>query len=242
MKQILLSPHFSSLSLSVKLSEILTYPIFEGVSFCRSLCSLWEEAMATHSSTLARKIPWTQEPCRLHSMGSLRVRHDWATQNFHFSLSCIGEENGNQLQGSCLENSRDGGAWWAAVYGVPQSRTWLKWLSSSSNTQSLCAVALVGELNLSRGEYSLAVPWLRHHIPLQCLIPGSGAQIPQAAWHGQNLRNKTLKIQIKGLPSWVSGEESTCQCSGHGFDLWSRKIPHATEQLRLCAMTIEPVL
>ena len=51
--------------------------------------------------------------------------------HFHFSLSCIGEGNGNPLQCSCLENPRDGGAWWAAVYGVAQSRTRLKWLSSS---------------------------------------------------------------------------------------------------------------
>ena len=50
---------------------------------------------------------------------------------FHFSLSCIGEGNGNPLQGSCLENPRDGGAWWAAVYGVTQSWTRLKQLSSS---------------------------------------------------------------------------------------------------------------
>ena len=49
---------------------------------------------------------------------------------FHFSLSCVGEGSGNPLQCSCLENPRDGGAWWAAVYGVAQSRTWLKWLSS----------------------------------------------------------------------------------------------------------------
>ena len=52
--------------------------------------------------------------------------------HFHFSLSCIGEGNGNPLQRSCLENPRDGGAWWAAVYGVAQSRTRLKRLSSSS--------------------------------------------------------------------------------------------------------------
>ena len=53
--------------------------------------------------------------------------------HFHFSFSCIGEGNGNPLQYSCLENPRDGGAWWAAVYGVAQSRTRLKWLSSSSS-------------------------------------------------------------------------------------------------------------
>ena len=56
--------------------------------------------------------------------------------HFRFSLSCIGEGNGNPLQCSCLENPRDGGAWWAAVYGVAQSRTRLKWLSSSSSSSS----------------------------------------------------------------------------------------------------------
>ena len=54
----------------------------------------------------------------------------------HFSLSCIGEGNGNPLQRSCLENPRDGGASWAAVYGVAQSRTRLKRLSSSSSSST----------------------------------------------------------------------------------------------------------
>ena len=81
--------------------------------------------MAPHSSTLAWKIhgrrnlvgcsPWGREESdtteRLH---------------FHFSLSCIGEGNGNPLQCSCLENPRDGEAWWAAIYGVAQSWTQLK--------------------------------------------------------------------------------------------------------------------
>ena len=61
---------------------------------------------------------------------------------FRFSLSCIGEGNGNPLQSSCLENPRDGGAWRAAVYGVAQSRTQLKRLSSSSRTFLCCLVAL----------------------------------------------------------------------------------------------------
>ena len=52
--------------------------------------------------------------------------------HFLFSFSCIGEGNGNPLQGSCLENPRDSGAWWAALYGVTQSQTRLKQLSSSS--------------------------------------------------------------------------------------------------------------
>ena len=66
--------------------------------------------------------------------------------HFHFSLSCIGEGNGNPLQRSCLENARDGGAWWAAVYGVAQSQTRLKGLSSSSSTVkfgcTLCSLEL----------------------------------------------------------------------------------------------------
>ena len=57
--------------------------------------------------------------------------------HFHFSLSCIGEGNGNPLQCSCLENPRDGRAWWAAVSGVAQSRTRLKQVSSSSSSSSL---------------------------------------------------------------------------------------------------------
>ena len=80
--------------------------------------------MAPHFSTLAWKIPWIEEPGGLQSMGLLRVGHDFTERlHFHFSLSCIGEGNGNPFQCSCLENPRDGGAWWAAVSGVPQSWT-----------------------------------------------------------------------------------------------------------------------
>ena len=82
-----------------------------------------EKAMASHFSTLAWKIPWTEEPGRLQSMGSLRVGHT-ERLHVHFSLSCIGEGNGNPLQCSCLENPRDGGAWWGAVHGVAQS--WIR--------------------------------------------------------------------------------------------------------------------
>ena len=62
--------------------------------------------------------------------------------HFHFSLSCIGEGNSNPLQCSCLENPRDGGAWSAAVYGVTQSRTRLKWLSSSSSSSKMLNLGL----------------------------------------------------------------------------------------------------
>ena len=89
-----------------------------------------EKAIATHSSTFAWKIPWAEEPGRLQSTGSLGVRHDWAT-----SLSCIGEGNGNLSQCSCLENPRDGEAWWADIYGVAQHWTWLTWLRSSSSSK-----------------------------------------------------------------------------------------------------------
>ena len=142
------------------------------------LIILFLSSMAPHSSTLAWKIPWVEEPGRLQSMGSQRVRHDWATSlslftfmhwrrkwqptpvflngesqglgslvgcrlrgrtesdmterlHFRFSLSCIGEGSGTPLQCFCLENPRDGGAWWAAIYGVTQSQTRLKQLSSS---------------------------------------------------------------------------------------------------------------
>ena len=90
--------------------------------------------MAPHSSTFAWKIPWTEEPGRLQSMGSLESD---TTERlpFHFSLACIGEENGSPLQCSCLKNPRGGGARWAAVYGVTQSRRRLKLLSRSRMLQ-----------------------------------------------------------------------------------------------------------
>ena len=103
--------------------------------------------MAPHSCTLAWKIPRTEEPGRLQSMGLLRVGHD-----FHFSLSCIGEGNGNPLQCSCLENPRDGGAWWAAVSGVAQSRTRLKRLSCSSSS-SVCISIPISQMTPSPLSY-----------------------------------------------------------------------------------------
>ena len=80
-------------------------------------------------------------PGKSHGRRSLVGYSPWGPEEldmterfpFHFSLSCIGEANGNPLQCACLENPRDGGARWAAVYGVTQSRTWLKRLSSSSS-------------------------------------------------------------------------------------------------------------
>ena len=103
--------------------------------------------MATHSSTLAWKIPWTEEPGRLQSMGLQRVRNNWVTSLSLF-LSCIGEGNDNPLQCSSLENPRDGGAWWAAVCGIARSWTQLKRFSSSSSS-----------IGFSRQEYWSGLPF-----------------------------------------------------------------------------------
>ena len=88
-------------------------------------------------------------PRKSHGQRSLVGCSPWGCEesdmteqlHFHFSLSCIGEGNGNPLQWSCLENPRDGGAWWAAISGVAQSRTRLKRLSSSSSSihRGLCS-------------------------------------------------------------------------------------------------------
>ena len=131
-----------------------------------------EEERATHSSILAWEIPWTEEPGGLQSMGSHRVRHNWActhlgpldvmwdysktigrntwivvmvTANnsdtterlhFHFSLSCIGEGNGNPLQCSCLENPRDGGAWWLLSVGSHRvGHDWSDLAAAAAGTQ-----------------------------------------------------------------------------------------------------------
>ena len=93
-------------------------------------------------------------PGRSHGWRSLEGCSPWGRWgsdttewlHFHFSLSCTGEGNGNPLQCSCLENPRDGGAWWAAVYGVAQSRTQLKWLSSSRNLTNTTAVGFWFEI------------------------------------------------------------------------------------------------
>ena len=101
-----------------------------------------EKATAPHSSPLARKIPWTEEPGRSPVGRSPRCRTESDTTErlpFPFSLSRLGEGHGNPPQCSCLENPRDCGAWWAAVHGVTQTRTRLKRLRSSSSSSSSSA-------------------------------------------------------------------------------------------------------
>ena len=103
----------------------------EGVEKKGPSCTVWRRQWP-HTPVLL--------PGKSHGQRSLVGCSPWGREesntteqlHFHFSLSCIGEGNGNPLQCSCLENPRDVGAWWAAVYGVAQSRTRLKQLSSSS--------------------------------------------------------------------------------------------------------------
>ena len=83
-------------------------------------------------TTLAWKIPWTEEPGGLQSMGSRGVGHNWTTSLSLFTFMHW-RRKWQPTPVSCLENPRDRGAWWAAVYGVAQSRTRLMWLSSSSS-------------------------------------------------------------------------------------------------------------
>jgi len=142
--------------------------------------------MAPHSNTFAGKIPWT-EPGRLQSMGSLES-DTTERLHFHFSLWCIGEGNGNPLQCSCLENPRDGEAWWAAVSGVAQSWTLLKRLSSSSSSRHI-QVALVVK-NLPANASSIAgwgrSPGVRNSTPFQysCLENSMGRGAWQATVRG----------------------------------------------------------
>ena len=112
--------------------------------------------------TFSRRRQWKPTPVLLpgKSQGrrSLVGCSPWGHQeldtierlHFHFSLSCTGEGNGNPLQCSCLENPRDSGAWWAAIYGVAQSRTQLKQLSSSSSSSTFSHRAAQGERWRSR--------------------------------------------------------------------------------------------
>ena len=108
--------------------NLLSYILIHYIIAVAKILRKWyctEKAMAPHSSTLAWKIPRMEEPGRLWSMGP---EESGTTERLHFhsSLSCIREGNGDPLRCSCLENPRDRGAWWAAMYGVAQSQTRLK--------------------------------------------------------------------------------------------------------------------
>ena len=113
-----------------------------------SLRDLWDPTKCTNIWIIGVPEEWGRQrhptpvllPGKSHGRRNLVGCSPWCCEeldmterlHFHFSLSCIGEGNGSPLQCSCLENPRDGGAWWAAIYGVAKSWTWLKQLSSSS--------------------------------------------------------------------------------------------------------------
>ena len=109
------------------------------LSYCPELClpNAKDQRRQGHSTAVLL-------PGKSHGWRSLVRCRPWGREesetterlHFHFSVLCIGEGNGNQLQCSCLENPRDGGAWWAAVYEVAQSRTRLKRFSSSSSSNA----------------------------------------------------------------------------------------------------------
>ena len=120
---------------------------------------IWKKVIKAGHARINRRRQWHSTPVLLpgksHGRRSLVGCSPWGRWgsdmterlHFHISLSCIGEGNGNPLQCSCLENPRDGGAWWVAVYGVPQSRTRLKWLSSSSSTDQWWCISWTKDIN-----------------------------------------------------------------------------------------------
>ena len=139
---------FSDVSVQIICFSLFSFSRLYVLKVCLFLLDCpfcWQKAMAPHSSTLAWKIPWMEEPGGLQSMGSWRIGYDWATSLSLFTFMHW-RRNGNPLQCSCLENPRDGGAWWAAVYGVAQSRTPLKRLSSSSSSSYFLTISLISSI------------------------------------------------------------------------------------------------
>ena len=112
-----------------------------------------------------------------------------------------GEGNGYPVQGSCLENPRDGGAWWAAVYGVAQSQTWLKWLSSSSSSQWFC----MDKNSMDRGAWRA----LAHGVTKSCMQLSNFhfflMQLYYLMWRSSNfiLKAKVNCKWLLGICVWV---------------------------------------
>ena len=143
--------------------------------------------------------------------------------HFHFSLLYIGKGNGNPLQCSCLENPRDGGAWWAAIYGVAQSQTWLKWLSSSSSSP-------VREFRWL-GWCSVIQSWSTLCNPMDCSTPGLPilCHLPEFALTHVHWDNDAIQpihllspsspsalnlSQHQGLFQWVSSSHQVAKVLG----------------------------
>ena len=188
---------------------------FDSLLNCTKLFHIVSEspapgAMAPHSSPLAWKIPWAEEPGRLQSMGSLQL-DTTERLHFHFSLSCIGEGNGNPLQCSCLENPRDGEAWWTAVYGVAQSRTRLRWLSSSSSSSFV--------RGFLKDDMSLRVEHFFHKYSL-------APQYIDLVWSKAE-ESPMVELERRNLPhSWIKTDRAL------GVTLWA---PHCLDH-NVCSM------
>ena len=193
-------------------------------------------------------------PGKSHGWRSLGGYSPWGLKEldmierprFHFSLSCIGEGNGNPLQCSCLENPRDGGAWWAAVYGVTQSWTWLKRLSSSSSSFGF------GEGNGNPLQYSCLenfmdrITWraIVHAVKKKSVqndwVTNAGGWVAknllavketpamQEMWVRSLGWKDPLEKEMATSPIFLSGK-SHGQKSLEGYSPWGRKESNSTE-------------
>ena len=161
--------------------------------------------------------PSPEKPGRLQSMGSLRVRQDWTT-SFRFSLSCTGEGNGSPLQCSCLENPRDGGAWWAAVRGVAQGRTRLKRLSSSSPSpgSSQPRDRTWGLLHWRQILYRLSHQGILLWWPSQTntLSKLLADNFPQWSWFGMVRKEPRPLLPALSAPRSLQSRTAPSSCSG----------------------------
>ena len=158
-----------------------------------------------HNLESIRWILWHPTPVLLpgksHGWRSLEgcsLRGLWGSDttewlHFHCSFSCIGKGNGNPLQCSCLENPRDGGAWWAAVYGVAHSWTRLKWLSSSSSSTNVITGSKLGK------EYVKAV---------YC-HPAYLTYMQSTSWETLGWRKHKLELRLSGEISITSDMQIT---------------------------------
>ena len=161
--------------------------------------------------------------------------------HFHFSLSCIGEGNGNPLQCSCLENPRDGGAWWAAVSGVAHSWTWLERLSSSSNNlrRGSSPWWLSGEDSACQCRRLGLDPWVRRISPGE----GNGNPLHNSCLGNPMARGAWRAIVHEVVKSWMHLSTYIflhTNCQSHKTHLSSSEINTVFTQLLSLPLTIFP--
>ena len=140
--------------------------------------------------------------------------------HFHFLLSCIGEGNGSPLQCSCLENPRDGGAWWAAVYGVTQSRTRLKRLSSSSSSVYIYPRWLSSKKSVCNAGDA----------PDSGSIPGLGRS--PGAGNGNPLQDSCLENSMDRGAWWLQSVGMQSRATNSNVYIVSNSVPYTQKLLR----------